>query len=210
MAGALATLALPPPAAAQGVALGGLMGQKALLVIDGQPKMLAVGESAGGVTLVAAGDGQARVRIGGVERVLAVGGSPVAVGAGTAAGTGGNRSIVIPVGPGGHFLVDGSVRGRPLRFMVDTGATTVAISRADAERLAIDWRAGTPGVASTAGGPVPFTRVVLPQLRLAGVELALVEAVVLPTPMPYALLGNNVLARFQLRRDADAMRLDLK
>ena len=68
-------LALPPaaPPGAQSVTLAGSMGSKALLVIDGQPHTLAVGQSAMGVTLLQLGDGQAQVQRDGSTRHLAPG-----------------------------------------------------------------------------------------------------------------------------------------
>ena len=50
----------------------------------------------------------------------------------------------------------------------------------------------------------------LRSLRIGEVEIAQVDAVVLPAPMPFVLLGNSALSRFQMRRDDHVMRLELR
>lgn len=196
-------------AAAQSIALAGRMGAKALLVIDGQPRTLAVGESALGVRLLAIDGDQVRVERNGVASTLRVGGAPVAVGEGAPRGPGA-REIVIPVGPGGHFVADGAINGQATRFMVDTGATLVALSQAEAARFNIDLRNARRGVSSTANGTVPIMVVTLNSVRVGGVEVFNVPAAVMPAQMPMVLLGNSFLGRFSMRRDSDVMRLEYK
>jgi aspartyl protease family protein len=204
----LAALATRASAQGASVALAGRMGDKALLMIDGQPRTLAVGQAAGDVRLLR-WDGDAAVVERGRERlVLRVGASPQRVGGGAAAASG--REIVLSAGPGGHFISAGSINGRSTRFMVDTGATQVSLSRDEAARLGIDLRGGRAGLASTANGTVPVLGVTLTSVRLGDVEVANVEATVLPLAMPYVLLGNSFLTRFQMRRENDVMRLELR
>lgn len=193
---------------AQGVALAGLMGGKALLVIDGQTQMLAVGESARGVKLLQVGADDARVERNGSVSSLRVGGAPVTVGAGAKASSGGQ--IVLSAGPGGHFISAGSINGRSVNFMVDTGATLVAIGAADAQRLGIDLSNAKPAMMGTANGNIVAQLVTLTSVRLGEVEVFNVNAVVTPMAMPYVLLGNSFLTRFQMRRDNDVMRLEVR
>lgn len=200
--------ALPPLAAAQAVQLSGQMGRKALLVVDGQPLTLEVGQTRQGITLQALDADGALLAWGGRSHRLAVGAAPARVGGGAPGG--GGRSIVLPMGPGGHFMAQGAVNGRPLRFMVDTGATTVAFGRADADRLGVDWRRGQPVAMNTAGGVVQGHRVTLGSVSVGEVTLAHVEAVVMPAAMPFGLLGNSFLSRFQMRRENDMMQLELR
>jgi aspartyl protease family protein len=203
----LATLLLLPAlAAAQSVQLAGQMGRKALLVIDGQTVTLGVGETRLGVTLKALDGQQAQVEWGGRTSTLSVGGAPVSVGRG--AGGVGGRSIVLPVGPGGHFVAAGQINGRAVQFMVDTGATMVALSQTDAERIGLDWRNAPRAMTQTANGAVPVHRVSLNAMRVGEVEVNNVEAIVMPARMPYVLLGNSFLGRFQMRRDNDLLRLE--
>ena len=201
------TSAQTPP---QQVMLAGSLGQsKALLMVNGQPLTLGLGQSAGGVTLRSLSDGQAEVLVGGQTLLLRLGASPARVGAaGKVPGTG--TEIVMAAGPGGHFLSGGSINGAAVQFMVDTGATTVALSQTEATRIGLDWRRGRPGISHTAGGPVPVYAVNLTSVRVGDVELSNVAAVVLPAEMPLVLLGNSFLSRFSMRRDADVMRLEIK
>lgn len=207
MKAALAFLALllPAWAGAQSVSLGGVMGARALLVIDGQPQTLAVGQTARGVKLLRVEGDTAVVEQGGQQATLRVGGAPSRV-AGTAA-AGGARAIVIPVGPGGHFVANGAINGRPVQFMVDTGATLIAFGRADAERLGVDWQGGETMLVGTANGTIQAHRVTLTRVRVGDVELANVQAAVMPMSMPMVLLGNSFLSRFSMQRDSDTLRL---
>ena len=202
--------ALATGAAAQSVSLQGSMGaNKALLMIDGQPQTLAVGASARGVTLRRLGDGEAEVDVGGQLRLLRLGAAPSRLGSGVeAAGSG--SSIVLPMGAGGHFGAAGSINGKPVNFLVDTGATSVALSQSEANRIGLEWKRGRPGLTQTANGAVPIYAVNLTSVRLGDVEIANVAAVVLPSDMPIVLLGNSFLNRFNMRRDNDVMRLDKK
>jgi aspartyl protease family protein len=95
-------------------------------------------------------------------------------------------------------------------FLVDTGATSIAMSQAEAVRIGLDLRNGQRGMASTANGLVPVVGVTLTTVRVGDVEVANVQAVVMPAQMPHVLLGNSFLTRFSMRRDNDVMRLELR
>jgi aspartyl protease family protein len=206
----LALLATGGGAWAQTVTLSGTMGaDKALLVIDGQPQMLAPGATARGVTLRRLADGVAEVEVAGQRLQLRLGASPSRVGGGGDAPSGGNQ-IVLPMGLGGHFGGQGAINGQPVQFMVDTGATVVALSQAEANRIGLDWKRGKPGYTHTANGTVPVYAINLSSVRLGNVEIANVAAVVVPAEMPMVLLGNSFLGRFSMRRDSDVMRLEKK
>jgi aspartyl protease family protein len=203
----LAALALASAgAAAQSVSLNGTMGNRALLIIDGQPRTLAVGATAQGVTLLKLSDSEAQVSVSGRTQTLHIGGVPGRVGDGGRS-TGGS-SIVLTAGLGGHFTSGGSINGRSVQFMVDTGATTVSLSQAEAERIGLDYRNGTRVMLSTANGGVPGYQVSLTSVRVGDVEVANVAAVVVPASMPYVLLGNSFLARFQMKRENDVLLLE--
>jgi aspartyl protease family protein len=185
------------------------MGSKALLVVDGQPLTLAVGQSAQGVTLLQLAEGQAQVKIAERTLTLRLGGAPARL-AGSAAVASTAREIVLPAGSGGHFTTVGSINGRAVQFMVDTGATRVALSQGEADRIGIDYRHGQRALTQTANGAVPVHLVTLSAVRVGEVLVANVPAVVVPASMPYILLGNSFLERFQMRRDNDVLRLELR
>lgn len=206
-AAALALAATAAAVAAQTVTLNGSIGTRAaLLVIDGQPRTVAVGTTAHGVRLLAVGDGSAEIEVGGQRRTLRIGAAPAALGGSGPAPTAGE--IVLVAGPGGHFTTLGSINGRPVSFMVDTGATMVALGQAQAEQIGLDWRQGRPVATATANGTVPAHAVMLTRVRVGDVELTQVGAIVLPVTLPHVLLGNSFLSRFQMKRDNDVMRLE--
>lgn len=202
------TLALAAGAAfAQSVSLQGMLGRKALLIVDGgAPKGVAVGETHQGVKVLATQGDEATVEIGGRRHVLRVGDAPASVGGGGGAPNG--DRIVLSASSGGHFLTQGGINGRAVQFMVDTGATSVAMGQAEAERLGIDYRAGRMGRGSTANGLVTVFHVKLASVRIGDVEVRDVDASVLPAPMPYILLGNSFLTRFQMTRHNDQLVLE--
>jgi aspartyl protease family protein len=203
---ALAGLLATAGAFAQSVALQGMLGSKALLIVDGSaPKSVAPGESHQGVRVVSTAGDQAVVEIEGKRHTLRVGDAPASVGG--KVGARGTR-IVLPAGSGGHFMAQGAINGQAVSFMVDTGATAVSMGVSDAERLGLNYKAGERGIVNTANGSAPAWRLRLASVRVGDVEVFDVEAVIAPQPMPFVLLGNSFLNRFQMKRDHDVMVLE--
>ncbi|HET9643961.1 MAG TPA: retropepsin-like aspartic protease [Burkholderiaceae bacterium] len=201
-----ATLALTFMAAtAQTVTFNGAMGDKALLVIDGEARPIPVGATVQGVKLVTMSADEARVEFGGHVEVLRLG-SPAHLSR-TALPSSANREIVLTAGMGGHFVTGGAINGRPVQFMVDTGATAIALSQADADRIGLDYRNGQRVGIHTANGIIPGHVVNLTSVRVGDVEVFNVSAVVQPTFMEYVLLGNSFLTRFQMKRENDTLTL---
>jgi aspartyl protease family protein len=204
---AIASALLAGAAGAQTVALQGMLGQQALLIVDGAPpKLVAPGATWRGVKVLSTSGDQAIVEVAGQRQTLRVGEAPASVG-GSGRAPGANR-IVLTASTGGHFIADGTINGQAVRLMVDTGATHIAMSAADAQRLGIDYRAGQQGYANTANGVAPAWRVKVHSLRIGDVELFDLDAVVSPQPMPQILLGNSFLNRFQMKRDNEQMVLE--
>ena len=137
----LAALALSYNAAqAQSVVLAGMLGNKALLVVDGTaPRTVAAGETHQGVKVVSTSGDQAVIEQSGKRSTLRVGDSPVSLGTSGGASGRGSR-IVLTESGGGHFMTAGQINGRAVQFMVDTGATNVAMSTLDAERAGISYK----------------------------------------------------------------------
>jgi aspartyl protease family protein len=184
-----------------------MMGSKALLIVDGSPpKSVAVGESFKGVKLISALGDQAVVEIEGKKHSLRIGEAPASVGSGGDA-AGGNK-VVLSASSGGHFLTLGQINGRSVQLMVDTGASMVSISSADAERLGLKYKGGAMGQVSTANGLVSAWRTQLTSVRVGDVMVYNVDALVSAGSMPYVLLGNSFLSRFQMTRSNDQMVLE--
>ena len=199
--------ALAATAGAQTVAFSGMLGDKALLIIDGHATGVAVGATAQGVKLVRIDGAGAQVDVGGKSRTLRLGGAAVV--AGDASGSSGSR-IVLPAGSGGHFSGLGAINGHPMQFVVDTGATTVALGADVAARLGLDPRDSTPVAAMTANGAVTARRLILNSVRVGDVTVYNVEAMVVPQSMSVVLLGNSFLSHFQMRSDAGSLVLEKK
>ncbi|WP_038212277.1 retropepsin-like aspartic protease family protein [Xenophilus azovorans] len=203
---ALALLAASLAAQAQSVMLTGTIGSRAILVVDGgAPRTVAPGETVQGVRLVSLQGGQATVESGGQRLVLRMD-QPVSIG-GAPRSAGGTR-IVLPVDGRGHFMTQGTINGRTVNFMLDTGATAVALSAADAQRIGLDYSKGQPVQINTANGVAVGHRIKLSSVRVGDVEVYDVDAVVSPQSMPFVLLGNSFIGRFSMRRDADQMVLE--
>ena len=203
-----ATLLASAGASAQTVSMAGSLGSRALLVIDGKPRQVAVGSTVDGVRLVSVTSNDALVDVKGKRVTLQLGGSPANLGGAATAGTG--DKIVLTSVSGGHFVTSGTVNGNAVRFFVDTGATTIAMSQSDAERIGIDYKKGQLGYSHTANGVIPAYRVMLSTVQIGDVQVYNVEATVLPSSMPYMLLGNSFLDRFQMRRENDRLTLEKK
>jgi len=193
-------------AAAQEVTFNGRLEERmALLVIDGVPRALATGQAIKGVKLLAVTGDSAKVDIDGKQLVLRMGAGPVRLGSTAKDGTG--TEVILTAGTGGHFITGGSINGQAVQFLVDTGATSIAMSQTDADRIGVQYRNAQRGMAATANGPVPIHRVMLNSVRLGDVEVYNVEAVVMPAQMSHVLLGNSFLTRFQMKRENDRMTL---
>ncbi len=205
---ALAGLCLCTLASAQSVALAGMLGGKALLVVNGAaPKSVAAGQTHMDVKVISTAGDQAVLELNGKRQTLRVGDAPVSVGTGGRQGRGNGNQIVLTAGTGGHFRTPGQINGSAVQFLVDTGATSIAMSAADAEKAGINFMGGQQVNLGTANGVVSGYRVKLNSVRVGDVEVYEVEAVVIPQPMPYMLLGNSFLTRFQMIRENDQLTL---
>jgi len=196
----------PNPVLATEVALAGIFPGKALLVINnGAPRSAGVGSTTAEGVRVLAVDGQgATVEFDGRRHRLVVGEHAVSVA--TPAGAGA-PSLVIQGDSRGHFNVAGAVNGVEVRFLVDTGATSVALGRSDALRAGIEFVKGEPLTMQTANGLVRGWVVSLDKVRAGSLTLRNVPGVVIDGEMPYVLLGMSFLNRMDMRREGTALHL---
>jgi len=177
---------------------------KAILEVDGTRRVLAVGEtSPEGVRLVAADTGSAVVEVAGRRETIPLG--VVTAPLNTASDA---ASTVLWAGSDGFFHAEGSINGAAVTFLVDTGATTVALSRRTAERIGLDFDDAPQGLGSTAGGVVRVFRVTLNTVRVGDITLYNVSAGVVDGAHPEVpLLGMSFLNRLEMRRDGGRMEL---
>ena len=107
------------------------------------------------------------------------------------------NTLVYPANESGHVVLDGAVNGAPVRLLVDTGASLVTLTQADARTAGID-----PGElvfnhrASTANGPARMAPVTLREVRIGQLSIYDVPAAVLEN-LNISLLGMSFLTRLE-------------
>ena len=199
---ALALFASPTFAA--DVTLVGLIGARAIVVIDGgAPRTLAAGQkTAEGVVLLGTEKEAASFEIDGKKRTLHMGQAY------SAAIRAGRQNVTLSADPRGHFLTQGSINGGSVRFLIDTGATLVALPAADARRLGINYLEGQRGQVQTANGKAVVYRIKLDTVRIGDIEVYGVDAVVSEgDTMGVTLLGMSFLNRMEMKRDGESLTL---
>ncbi len=120
----------------------------------------------------------------------------------------GNGSIEIPRSRNGHFYVAGAIDGQPVTFMIDTGASAVAIGSSLAQRMNLPR--GRATTLQTANGIAPAEETVAQQISLGNITLREVRVLVLANLGSEALLGQNVLRHLEVVQTADTMQLKAK
>ncbi|MCK9505103.1 MAG: TIGR02281 family clan AA aspartic protease [Porticoccaceae bacterium] len=192
---ALLSLAMIPAEAAPEVKVQGLFANRAVLLIDGEIRLLKAGErSPEGVLLVSSTSREAVVEIGGVRKTLGL--SQQIAGSFTEAES---NEVRVPRDSDSHYRVGGAINGKPVTMMIDTGATAVVLNLNDARRLGIDYRKGTKSFSSTAGGIVNTYSVVLDRVSVGNILLYNVQAAVVVGDFPQQiLLGNTFLSRVSM------------
>jgi aspartyl protease family protein len=182
-----------------------LFGERAMLRIDGEKHLLRKGQSTpGGIRLLGVSTEGASVEIDGDNRFYPLG---VRVRAHHRAPD--TEEVQIWRDPSGMFRTAGSINGLPVRFLVDTGASSVAMNSAQARRLGIDFRViGEPAAVMTASRLERVYRVRLDTVKVGTITLRNVEAVVLDGAQPDdPLLGMSFLGRLQMANDGRRLTL---
>ena len=194
--------------AATQVRVVGLFPGAAVLNVDGQRKLVKVGQvGPGGVVVVSADSRGAVLRVDGVERSYSLS-REYSEGFAEAR----KKQLSVAKGIGGHYWIAGSVNGQSIQFLVDTGATSVALNDEHARRLGIDYRVmGSPLQVSTASGTARGWRVTLDRVKVGELEVLGVDAVVLEGGSPTeALLGMSFLGRVGWKVEQDVLVLESK
>jgi aspartyl protease family protein len=122
----------------------------------------------------------------------------------------GGHEMTIPVGAGGHFLVDAMANGGAVRFLIDTGASGILLTQADAQKAGIHPASlSFSDRVQTANGDILVARSNLRQIRIAGLRVDDMEVWVTRSPMPISLLGMSFLSRlasYEARNDGLILR----
>jgi aspartyl protease family protein len=185
------------------VELVGVMGgSKAIVSIDGAlPRTMSPGQVYKGVKLVSVRENSATVTINGRPRTMRIG-QNLAMGVTSSSGA----VAVIMKDTNGHFQTTGSINGHSVKFMVDTGATSVSMGKSDAERMKLDLSKAEPGMSQTANGVARVYRLKLRSVKVGDIELHDVDGTVHPaTDMPQVLLGMSFISRVQMTHDGDML-----
>ncbi|MEZ0237002.1 MAG: TIGR02281 family clan AA aspartic protease [Methylophilaceae bacterium] len=186
----------------------GLFNGKAILSINGgKPKTYSVGQvTPDGIKVISADSSKVILEVDGKRRELGMGQGIAIAGGGSSA-----QTATLYANNAGHFLGEGYINGSSMKFLVDTGASSIALSGKEARRLGLSYLNGDIGAASTAAGVVKAYRISLNTVKIGGIVMHQVEAMVLEGDSPpVVLLGMSVLNRVQMERDGMVMTLTKK
>ncbi len=182
---------------------------RAMVVVDGKRQMLSLGEtSPQGVTLIAADSDVAVFEYQGKKFQRRLDGRTKAPAANTAS----EERVQVYRDNSGMFRTVGSINGMPVGFLVDTGASSIAMNSAQARRLGIDFRVqGDPTYVTTASQVVQAYSLILERVKIGTIELRNVRGVVIDGPQPdEVLLGMSFLGRLDMRNEGDHLSLKKK
>lgn len=205
---ALSLLGVAAACPASQVQVVGLFPGAAVINVDGQRKLVREGQSGPRDVMVVRVDKQGAIlRVDGVERLY-----PLSREYSSGFAEPVKKRLSIAKGPGGHYWITGSINGQSVPFLVDTGATSVALNEGQARRLGIDFRVkGQPLTVSTASGNARGWRVSLDRVKIGDIEVLGVEAVVLEGGAPAeALLGMSFMSRVGWREEQGMLVLESK
>lgn len=183
----------------------GLFANQAVVEVNGQQHLLKVGKSTPeGVKLIAANSTEAVLEVNGKQQTYPLGNRI------------GSHFTPAPEQPevslwptNGMYLTPGTVNGYSVDFLVDTGATTVALNAATAKRLGLDYYRGEQiGIRTASGYDVGY-KVTLDVVQIEEIKLYNVAAIVIDGPEPAtALLGMSFLGQLDMQHNGE--RLDLR
>jgi len=185
----------------------GLFKDMAILRVDDKQYKLRIGEaSPEGIKLIAADSEQAVLEINGQRETYGLGthvsssfSAPEKAGA-----------IIRP--NNGMYQVSGFINRQPVDFLVDTGASSIAMNANQARKLGINFRyEGEEGYSSTASGYAKIYKLKLDSVQIGDIVVNNVEAAVLEGDFPTtALLGMSFLNRVNMKRDGQLLMLEKK
>lgn len=185
----------------------GLFKNSAVVEINGKQKVLRVGEKTlEGVQLISANSKRAIVEIAGKRRVLKLSDH---IGAHFEPP---EKSVIrIASSSRGHYFTAGRINNRPTTLLVDTGATTVAMSSRDAAELGVQYKNGRRVFVETASNKEIGYEVTLHQVAIGQISVNNVQAIVMEGSFPATiLLGMSFLNQVDMKVDNGVLVLQTK
>lgn len=184
----------------------GLFKDKAVIIIDGKQHVLRKNTtSPEGVTLISANSNEAILEVDGERKNYTLGNQVSIKFSETEPGR------TVSIAPTNElYLVNGSINDFQVQFLVDTGASSVAMNRQTAKRLGLNFRMdGQEGLSETASGYSKIYVVNLEKVTVGDIVLEDVEGVVHDSEFPrIILLGNSFLSKVHLRREGQLLLLE--
>ncbi len=181
----------------------GLMTDAAVLKIDGERKMLKVGQTFKGVTLISAYSRTATVEVDGQQMVLGI---SRRIGANYQEPA--EKVVTIQRDATLQYRTTATINGRQVSVLVDTGANIVAMNSAHAQSLGIDPEEGQPSRVETASGMVPARVVKLHFVDVGGIRVDNVQASVVEGDFPGTiLLGMTYLQHVEMQENNGVLSL---
>ena len=201
-------LAAPVLAATQ-LNVVGLFSGKAVVAINGSaPQTIAAGQTKNGVKLLSASSESATFLVEGKQQTLKMGQAASIAGANAPTN---NSPISLYADQAGHYFGNLSINGASLKYVVDTGATTVALNSGDAKFAKIDYEKGEKVTMSTANGNVSAYLVHINTLKIGTIVLNDVAATVSEGDSPpFVLLGMTALNRMSMKNENSILTLSKK
>ena len=184
----------------------GLFGRAAVLVIDGKREMMKVGDTRSGVRLVSADSEKAVIEYEGEQQTVYL-----SEHIGSSFQAPGRARVMITVNDNRQYFTAGTINGRSVQFLVDTGANVISIGGNLAASLGISTEGGNKGYATTAGGRTEVTHVTLKTVQVGEITQHNVGAIVSHAQnAPYVLLGMTFLQHVDISENAGLMVLTSK
>ena len=202
---ALTFLGAITSANATDVSVTGLFSGKAMISVNaGPPRLLSVGQmTPDGIKLLNADSNSATFEINGKRQTLSLG-----QGISSNVAPSGKAITTLTADIQGHFLTTGSINGASTVFLVDTGASDIAISASEAKRMGISYLNGKRGYSATANGTIAIYQVTFNTVKVGGITLNQVEGSVIEgNGLPVSLLGMSFLKRLEMKREGTTMTL---
>ncbi len=203
----LASTALAEQQSAQKIKVMALFTDKAMISVDGSQKLISKGQAFNGIKLISADSDFA---------MLEVQGTRVRYSLGSEINTSfkkqdPGKTLVIWKDQDNMFRYQGKINNASVHFLIDTGATSIALNSRTARQTGINYKKGAQKVVQTASGLVKAWQVSLNKVTIGHIHLYNVNALVLEGRFPtYVLLGQSFLSRIHMIRDGDKMNLRKK